>query len=167
MDVLSVKQIPWVHISMQVCTKHGSFQMSGNQKQTNSGPLLPIQWSSNAYHTPCGWNIMCQKWEGDYGLWVLNEIILKRYATSLKIIVFPRIMFATTIDFWNVNLPKTTHFFTVSYRKNYWKEKSVQGILNIFFSDNWIRDMDWMYIGFFSFRKHSTRHFFLSKNSIH
>ena len=42
-------------------------------------------------------------------------------------ILFPRIMFATKIGFWNVNLPKTTHFFTVSYRKNYWKEKSVQG----------------------------------------
>ena len=27
---------------------------------------------------------MCQKWEGDCGLWVLNEIILKRYAESLK-----------------------------------------------------------------------------------
>ena len=28
---------------------------------------------------------MCQKWEGDCGLWVLNEIIFKRYAESLKI----------------------------------------------------------------------------------
>ena len=27
---------------------------------------------------------MCQKWEGDCGLWVLNEIIFKRYAESLK-----------------------------------------------------------------------------------
>ena len=27
---------------------------------------------------------MCQKWEGDCGLWVLNEIILKKYAESLK-----------------------------------------------------------------------------------
>ena len=27
---------------------------------------------------------MCQKWEGDCGLWVLNEIILKNYAESLK-----------------------------------------------------------------------------------
>ena len=33
--------------------------------------------------------------------------------------VFPRIMFAATNDFRNVNLPKMTHFFTVSYRKNY------------------------------------------------
>ena len=27
---------------------------------------------------------MCQKWEGDCGLWVFNEIIFKRYAESLK-----------------------------------------------------------------------------------
>ena len=27
---------------------------------------------------------MCQKWEGDCGLWVLNEIIFKKYAESLK-----------------------------------------------------------------------------------
>jgi hypothetical protein len=27
---------------------------------------------------------MRQKWEGDCGLWVLNEIILKTYAESLK-----------------------------------------------------------------------------------
>ena len=38
-------------------------------------------------HPPYSWNIMCQKWEGDCGLWVLNEIILKRYAESLKKIV--------------------------------------------------------------------------------
>ena len=30
---------------------------------------------------------MCQKWEGDCGMWVLNEIILKIYAESLKEIV--------------------------------------------------------------------------------
>ena len=30
---------------------------------------------------------MCQKWEGDCGLWVLNEIIFKKYAESLKKIV--------------------------------------------------------------------------------
>ena len=30
---------------------------------------------------------MCQKLEGDIGLWVLNEIILKRYAECLKKIV--------------------------------------------------------------------------------
>ena len=30
---------------------------------------------------------MCQKWEGDCGLWVLNEIILNKYAESLKKIV--------------------------------------------------------------------------------
>ena len=27
---------------------------------------------------------MCPKWEGDCGLWVLNEIVLKIYAESLK-----------------------------------------------------------------------------------
>ena len=27
---------------------------------------------------------MCQKWEGDCGLWVLNEIIKNKYAESLK-----------------------------------------------------------------------------------
>ena len=30
---------------------------------------------------------MCQKWKGDCGLWALNEIILKRYAESMKQIV--------------------------------------------------------------------------------
>ena len=30
---------------------------------------------------------MCQKWEGDCGLWVLNEIIKKIYTESLKKIV--------------------------------------------------------------------------------
>ena len=30
---------------------------------------------------------MCQKWEGDCGLWVLNQIIFKKYAESLKKIV--------------------------------------------------------------------------------
>ena len=30
---------------------------------------------------------MCQKWEGDCGLWVPNEIILKKYVESLKKIV--------------------------------------------------------------------------------
>jgi hypothetical protein len=27
---------------------------------------------------------MCQKWEGDCGLWVLNEMVFKTYAESLK-----------------------------------------------------------------------------------
>ena len=27
---------------------------------------------------------MCEKWEGDCGLWVLKEIIFKKYAKSLK-----------------------------------------------------------------------------------
>ena len=30
---------------------------------------------------------MCQKWEGDRGLWVLNEVALKKYDESLKKIV--------------------------------------------------------------------------------
>ena len=30
---------------------------------------------------------MCQKWEGDCGMWDLNEIIFKKYAESLKKIV--------------------------------------------------------------------------------
>ena len=36
------------------------------------------------WHTAYSWNIMCQKWEGNCGLWVLNEMILKKYAESLK-----------------------------------------------------------------------------------
>ena len=32
-------------------------------------------------------DFMSQKWEGDCGLWVLNEIIFKKYAESLKKIV--------------------------------------------------------------------------------
>ena len=39
------------------------------------------------YHTAYSWSIMCQKWEGDCGLWVLNEIIWKIYTESLKKIV--------------------------------------------------------------------------------
>ena len=30
---------------------------------------------------------MCQKWEGDCGLWVLNKTIKNKYAESLKKIV--------------------------------------------------------------------------------
>ena len=30
---------------------------------------------------------MCQKWEGDYSLWVPIEIIFRKYAESLKKIV--------------------------------------------------------------------------------
>ena len=30
---------------------------------------------------------MCQKCEGNFGLWVLNEITFKKYAESLKKIV--------------------------------------------------------------------------------
>ena len=38
-------------------------------------------------HTPYSRIIMCQKWEGDCGLWDLNEIIKKIYTESLKKIV--------------------------------------------------------------------------------
>ena len=38
-------------------------------------------------HTAYSRNIMCQKWEGDCGLWVPNEKIFKKYAESLKKIV--------------------------------------------------------------------------------
>ena len=38
-------------------------------------------------HTTYSWYIICQKCEGDCGLWVLNEIIKKIYAESLKKIV--------------------------------------------------------------------------------
>ena len=38
-------------------------------------------------HTAYSRNITCQKWEGNCGLWVLNEKISKKYAESLKKIV--------------------------------------------------------------------------------
>ena len=44
--------------------------------------LLPIPTFS--VHIPYSWNIMCQKWEGDSGLWDLHEIIRKMYTESLK-----------------------------------------------------------------------------------
>ena len=40
--------------------------------------------SLHTQHTTCTWDIMCQKWEGDCGLWVLNEIIKRMYPESLK-----------------------------------------------------------------------------------
>ena len=45
-------------------------------------------YSIHTAHTPYS-RIICmsQKWEGDCGLWVLNEIILQRCAESLKKIV--------------------------------------------------------------------------------
>ena len=36
-------------------------------------------------HTAYSWNILCQKWEGDCGLWVPNEIIKKHILNILKI----------------------------------------------------------------------------------
>ena len=38
-------------------------------------------------YTPPIAEIMCQKWDGDCGLWVLNEIIFKKHSESLKKIV--------------------------------------------------------------------------------
>ena len=38
-------------------------------------------------HITYSWNIMCKKWEGDCGLWVLHEMIKKIYTESLKKIV--------------------------------------------------------------------------------
>ena len=38
-------------------------------------------------HTPYSRNIMCQKCEGNCGLWVLNEMIKKIYPENLKKIV--------------------------------------------------------------------------------
>ena len=51
---------------------------TGRAPSSHSGNQLKTK------HTPYSRIIMCQKWEGDCGLWVLNEIILKRYAESLK-----------------------------------------------------------------------------------
>ena len=39
---------------------------------------------ANPVHPTYSRNIMCQKWECDCGLWVLNEIIKNKYAESLK-----------------------------------------------------------------------------------
>ena len=58
----------------------------------NSSITYPV-WTplekgcAHTVHTTYSWNIMCQKWEGDCGLWVLNEIIKKIYTESLKKIV--------------------------------------------------------------------------------
>ena len=38
-------------------------------------------------HTTCTRNNMCQKCEGDCGLWILNEMILKKYPENMKKIV--------------------------------------------------------------------------------
>ena len=40
-------------------------------------PIWLILKSLHLSHTAHSWNIMCQKWEGDCGLWVPNEIIWK------------------------------------------------------------------------------------------
>ena len=49
--------------------------------------ILFLVSMDTSYHTTCSWDIMCKKWEGDSGLWVLNEIIKKTYTESLKKIV--------------------------------------------------------------------------------
>ena len=49
--------------------------------------LLSQVRNSSTTHTPYSRIIMCQKWEGDCGLWDINEIIKKIYAESLKKIV--------------------------------------------------------------------------------
>ena len=51
-----------------------------SEKAWKSGGLIQA-------HTPYRWNIMCQKSEGDCGLWDLTEIIIKKHAESLKKIV--------------------------------------------------------------------------------
>ena len=50
-----------------------------SQKQTHI--------TSDPIHTTYTRNIMCLKCGGDCGLWVLNEIIQKKYPESLKKIV--------------------------------------------------------------------------------
>ena len=50
-------------------------------------PLADSPASLGLAHTTYSWNIMCQKYDGDCGLWILNEIVLKKYAKSLKTIV--------------------------------------------------------------------------------
>ena len=53
-----------------------------------NGPYKPAKKSFLIItHTPYSRIIMCQKWEGDCGLWDLNEIIKKIYTESLKKIV--------------------------------------------------------------------------------
>ena len=56
-------------------------------QQQHAALLLDFQTLRHPWHPTYSWNIMCQKWESDCGLWVLNEIILKKYAESLKKIV--------------------------------------------------------------------------------
>ena len=46
---------------LQSCLKLRNFQNPFNKDKS--------------VHTTYSWNIMCQKWEGDCGLWVLIEII--------------------------------------------------------------------------------------------
>ena len=62
-----------------------------NSRERKIGRDLRIDFKADIekyiQHTPYSWNIMRQKWEGDCGLWVLDEIILKKYNKSLKKIV--------------------------------------------------------------------------------
>ena len=46
-----------------------------------------LVWPGKTFHTTYSRNNMCQKCEGNYGLWVLNEIMKRMYPESLKKIV--------------------------------------------------------------------------------
>ena len=57
-----------------------------NQKALNkpfNATIILLQ-TKCIYHTTYRWNIMCQKWEGDCGLLVLNEIIKKTWKFEKK-----------------------------------------------------------------------------------
>ena len=49
-----------------------------NQSLGNLLSGIDNKTDSICLHTAYSWNIMCQKWEGDCGFWVLNEIIEKK-----------------------------------------------------------------------------------------
>jgi hypothetical protein len=51
------------------------------------GTKSGLIWVLISAHTTYSRNIMCLKCGGDCGLWVLNEIIQKKYPESLKKIV--------------------------------------------------------------------------------
>ena len=63
-----------------------SFSSKGYSEWTSDFPFID-NLKKLVCHPTYSWNIMCQKWEGDCGLWVLNEIVLRKYAESLKKIV--------------------------------------------------------------------------------
>ena len=73
----------------QDCVRRRLGDAPYHQKLQLSQTLFEVEFISSYdnQHTTYSWNIMCQKWEGDCGLWVLNEIIKKIYAESLYKIV--------------------------------------------------------------------------------